>query len=323
MILMQEPSYVGLVQAFDQGQPSLGIFADEGGRFLKGTGMRGDNMVAMATGLSELWGSGTVTRVRAKEAHIVLRDRRLCVHLMAQPGVVAAFYEHGCLHDQGLLSRFLPVWPESTVGSREYRPVDLSKNPAMIAYWEQIKTILAAPLPLAAGTRNELAPRLLGLSTGAKRPWIEFHDDLEGQMATGEPLAALRPFVNKLPEHLLRLSCVLTLVDDFEAQEVSEAKMQAAIELMTFYLGEIIRIREFGVQNRDLDLAEKLYAWAMARGEHIDLPSIYQYGPAPIRDKQAAKRIVKILVDHRWLIEVPGGMEIDGQFRREVWRVVK
>ena len=38
-----EPTYEGLTRLFFEGQPSLGIFSDEGGQFLGGHGMNSDN----------------------------------------------------------------------------------------------------------------------------------------------------------------------------------------------------------------------------------------------------------------------------------------
>ncbi|HSX82635.1 MAG TPA: DUF3987 domain-containing protein, partial [Candidatus Saccharimonadia bacterium] len=51
-LLIQEPTYEGLIKAFMKGYPSLGLFADEGGRMIGGHAMNADNILKTAAGLS-------------------------------------------------------------------------------------------------------------------------------------------------------------------------------------------------------------------------------------------------------------------------------
>ena len=64
-------------------------------------------------------------------------------------------------------------------------------------------------------------------------------------------------------------------------------------------------------------------SWPPEKGGLVSLPDIYQLGPGAIRDKATAKKLVTILADHGWLAPVLEGAEVDGKFRREVWRVVE
>jgi hypothetical protein len=48
--------------------------------------------------------------------------------------------------------------------------------------------------------------------------------------------------------------------------------------------------------------AQLLLSWLESWPEPaVSLPDIYQFGPNPIRDKNSARRVVEILVDHGWL----------------------
>jgi hypothetical protein len=73
----EEPTFEGLIRLLLEGQPSMGLFTDEGGRFLGGHGMNTDNQLKTAAGLCELWDGKRVTRVRSGDGAIGLYGRRL------------------------------------------------------------------------------------------------------------------------------------------------------------------------------------------------------------------------------------------------------
>jgi hypothetical protein len=87
ILTVEEPSYEGLVKALASGWPTIGIFSDEGGRFLGGHGMNQENQLKTASGLSKLWDGSALTRTRSGDGNFVLYGRRLSVHLMVQPEV--------------------------------------------------------------------------------------------------------------------------------------------------------------------------------------------------------------------------------------------
>ena len=50
---------------------------------------------------------------------------------------------------------------------------------------------------------------------------------------------------------------------------------------------------------------------------------VYQHGPGAIRDKDTARRIVRILEQHGWLRKLPDGTVVEGAPRRDAWDVVR
>jgi Protein of unknown function (DUF3987) len=60
-----EPTFEGLCKLFAIGQPTLGIFAIEGGQFVGGHGTSDDAKLRTAAGLSKLWDDGETRRVRS------------------------------------------------------------------------------------------------------------------------------------------------------------------------------------------------------------------------------------------------------------------
>ena len=226
------------------------------------------------------------------------------------------------LIDQGLMSRCLVTWPESAAGTRSYKETNLREDRDLRIYSQRITDILKSPLPLAEGKRNELSPRHVTLSAEAKALWIRFHNAVEIRLADNQPFAAIRGFANKAAEHALRLAGILTLYGDLHTVQIATEAMKAGIALAQHYLDEALRLLRSSLADPDLVLAEKLLLWAQERGkQHLPLVDIYQRGLNAIRDVATARRLVKILEAHGWFIPVPGGREVDEQFRREVWEV--
>jgi len=322
IIITEDPTFEGLVKLLAIGQPSMGLFSDEGGRMVGGYGMSSDNQLKTAAGLSCLWDGKDIDRVRGMDGASKIYGRRVSMHLMMQPNVAGLLLGNDLLAGQGLLARCLTVFPESTAGSRFYKPVDMSQHPAMRRYGGRMLDILETPLPLAEGKRNELEPPRLRPASDAKALWVRFHDFLEGHLGDGGDFAPIRAFASKAAEHAARLAGILTLVGDIHAREIPLDKMAAGIELAKHYLAEALRLNLAGATDPDLSLAERLLTWLREQGRsHVWLTLIYQRGPSAIRDAKTGKRIVRILEDHNWLEPIDGGMEIDGQFRRNVWRV--
>jgi len=317
----EDPTFEGLVKLLAIGQPSMGLFSDEGGRMVGGYGMSADNQLKTAAGLSGLWDGKPIDRVRGMDGASKIYGRRVSMHLMMQPNVAGMLLGNEVLAGQGLLARCLTVFPESTAGSRFYNPVDMSQHAAMRRYSGRMLDILETPLPLAEGKRNELAPPRLRPASDAKALWVRFHDFLESHLGDGGDFAPVRAFASKAAEHVARLAGILTLVDDIHAREIPLDKMAAGIELVKHYLSEALRLHHAGATDPDIDLAERLLVWLREQSRpHVWLTLIYQRGPSAIRDAKTGKRIVRILEDHHWLESIGGGLEIDGQFRRNVWR---
>jgi hypothetical protein len=318
--IAQEPTYEGLIRLFIHGQPSLGLFSDEGGRFIGGHGMEKDQLLKTAAGLSELWDGKAVSRVRAGDGAGLLYGRRFSLHLMVQPQVAYLVLGNSLLLDQGLLSRVLVAWPETTAGSRFYKAYDLTTDADVAAYNSRLAEILERPWALAENTRNELQPQAWRVEQAAKRLWIAFHDHIETQLAPGKELEPIRGFASKTPEHTLRLAGVLAGIEDITRTTIEKPHIEAGIALAEFYLSEALRLFATNNIDPDLLLAEQLLTW-MSGQSVVHLAQIYQYGPHTLRDAKTARRIVTILEDHGWLRRVEGGREIDGTHRRDVWEV--
>ncbi len=308
----------------DNGQPSVGIFAAEGGQFIGGHGMNDDAKLRTATGLSLLWDGKTVDRVRAQGAALLV-GHRVAMHLMGQPDIVAIWLADQMLLEQGLLSRTLLTAPEPASGKRLWH-TPLPESDAILRHYNQhLLEILRRSYPRALASRNELAPRALPLSRTARDLWIEFYNHVERRLGAGGELEPVQGLANKLPEHAARIAAVLTLCDAINASEVNETAMARGISLVQHYAAEALRLFGASQIGGDLRDAQQLLKWLRTTWTEplVSLPDIYQLGPNSIRDATKARRIVEKLEDHGHLVGLPKGAKINGIMRRDVWRIVK
>jgi uncharacterized protein DUF3987 len=325
MLTCPEPTYEGMCRLLAAGQPSIGIFAAEGGQFIGGHGMRDDARLATAAGLSSAWDGEPIRRVRAGDGTIILPGRRLSMHLMVQPVVANIWWQDRLLAGQGVLSRTLLTAPDSAMGSRLSREEAPETNPAMTRYGARLLSILEKPLPLVGNCPNELAPRRLSFSNQGRKLWFAFADSVERRLTRDGELRPISGLANKLPEHAARLAAVLTLVRDIEAGEIAATELAAGIELAQHYAAEALRLHSGSLIADELRTAQRVLDWILLRWSEpaISLVELYQRGPEAIRDSKAARKITKTLEDHGWLVPIPQGAEVAGTWRREAWRVVR
>lgn len=325
LLTTDEPTLEGLAKLMPFGLPSIGIFSAEGGSFINGHAMKEDARLRSAATLSGLWDGTPLRRVRAGDGAIILPGRRVSLHLMAQPEAAATLVHDPVLKDQGLLGRILPTAPDAASGTRLWREPRPSSDVAIRSYGARLLSILEAPMPMAESKRNELAPRRLPLASAARVLWIAFADHVELQLGEGGALASIRPLANKLAEHAARIAAVLTLVRDLAAAEIGAEAMEAGIELAQHHAAEALRLDAAGQVPEKQRTALRLLEWLRTTwgDELVSLPDITRLGPNAIRSRDAARATVATLVEAGWLVPVPGGAEVRGEQRREVWRVAR
>jgi hypothetical protein len=325
LLTCPEPTFEGLCRLLQRGRPSVGLFSTEGGQFIGGHGMNDENRLKTAAALSGIWDGEPIKRVRAGDGVIIMPGRRVAMHLMVQRVVAGRLLGDPMLADQGMLSRLLVSAPDSKAGTRVWREPKPESGVAVRRYGARLLSILEAPAPTAAGKPNELEPRPLSMFGEARESWIEFANHVEAQIGQNGDLAPVRPLANKLAQHAARLAAVLALVDDLEAPCLSKAHLERGIVLAEHYAAEALRLVQVGAIDHDLGLAEEVLSWLLIAWKNalISLTDLYQLGPARVRDAKTARMAVAILEEHGWLLRQEGGVEINGQRRREAWRIVR
>jgi hypothetical protein len=227
------------------------------------------------------------------------------------------------LADQGLLSRILVIAPASRLGQRFWKESSQETEKAAHEFVERVNRLFRRPMPLKEGARNELQPRRLRLSPEARQVWIDFADSVERQLGPRGDLQPISGFAAKLPEHAARIAGVLSMFENPDAVQIDAAALMNGITLSRHYAAAALRLHGQSRLDADLLNAEMLLEWARLKADRglISLPDIVQTGPNRIRETATARRLVKILEQHRQLERVRGTV-VNGKDRREVWRVV-
>lgn len=321
---VSEPTFEGLTRKYTEGMPSLGIFSDEGGQFLGGYAMSADNRQKTLAALNDLWQGNPIRRTRQGDGSLTLYDRRLAIHLMAQPGVARPFLADGTAIDTGFLARFLIAEPPSTIGTRTYTTT--SPNIGGLAAFEtRLCNIMQTPLPMHPETR-ELKTRDLPLTEDARAHLIDFANDTERKQGYGQPYAEITGTASKAAEQAARIAGVLALFHDLDAPCVTLEDVANAVELMRYYLGEALRLSQAATLSGDLERAEKLRRWIIDKWECDEiLPrDIQKNGPTTaLRQAPKVRSAIATLEKYGWLVPLPPGEIIRGATRREAWRVVR
>ncbi len=121
-----EPTVEELYKLMAVSQPSIGLFSDEAGLLIGGHALNSDNALKTMARWCKMWDGAAFDRVRAGDGSGVLYGRRLAMHQLAQPDVMAQLLGDRMANGQGLLARCLVAWPESTIGSRH---IDIFEQP--------------------------------------------------------------------------------------------------------------------------------------------------------------------------------------------------
>lgn len=329
VIRAKEPNLEGLLNVLQVGRASIGIFTSEGGQFLGGHGMGQDAKTRTVTGLSELWDQGSAQRIRARET-LFLVGRRVGISLAAQPKIASSLLADELAKDQGFVGRFLVTMPDSTIGRREIRPTDPSRDHRLLSFQRQCRRLLSAALPLREDTRNELDPPALGLAAEAWSVWRAFAQSVEDGCAPGGPWVPVRSAALKMAENVARIAGILTLFQDPDIIRrqrdgaVSGETMAAACAIGVFYLQEALRLTGHAILDPETRAQNELAEWLLEKfgaGSLIAPSFIQRFGPNHLRaDADTVLRRVEALVGYGRL-EPAGKQEIDGKNYRGTYRI--
>ena len=318
-----EPTFEGLTKLFAHGQPSLGLFSDEGGQFLGGHAMNSENRQKTLAAFNDLWQGNPIRRTRSGDGHATLYGRRLAVHLMVQPTVARAFMADPMAADTGFLPRFLICEPPSAIGTRMQANARCDEV-ALASFAGRLRDILDTALPMDPETR-ELHPRNLKLAPEARALLVAFADAIEAAQAPGGDLAHVTGYASKAAEQAARIAGVLTLWRDLDANAVQPGDMADAITLAQFYLAEASRLASAATISAEIDRAEALRRWLLESWPETEVlvRDVVQYGPNALRETPKARAALGILEKHGWLVPLDPGAVVRGAARKEAWAIVK
>ena len=318
-----EPTVEGLYKLMAISQPSLGLFSDEAGLLIGGHALNSDNALKTMARWCKLWDGAAFDRVRAGDGSGVLYGRRLAMHQLAQPDVMALLLGDRMANGQGLLARCLVAWPESTIGSRH---IDVFEQPRQRAeikrLFAKFKTLTEAE-PRTGKNEQELDPVELPLSADAQQMAIAAMNQFETLMQTGNDLSELRDRASKALENACRIAGVFTAIEDgMAAREIDTDRLSRALVLIQWYLKETLRIKGAAVVPLSVTDAESLSRWLDGRDCRIFRTAVVlTQGPSHLRNKKRLDAAIGELVTNGYLTENEPGMIIDNVVTKKSWSV--
>lgn len=316
--LVTEPTIEGAFKAITSGCGFLGWFTDEAASFWGGHSMSKDQRAKTSGIVSKLWDGAYFFRPRAsQEGDGFVPKTATTMNLMFQPTLIRDTYGDQFLIGQGLLARMLPCWPESNMGKRKYRRPTDEDQAAAVRFQDEVE---------AALTRTIENPevRSLALSDDAFAICVELHDGIEIELGRGGWAADISGFAAKAPEHACRLAAIMTLFENRAAETVSGEIMEAACEMVKYYLGQYKFLCIAATNETEIAQAQALLDWLrknLEPGAGFATDRVLQYGPVASRRSKALDRQLTVLMQYGWIHELPAGTKIDGKKRRKAFRL--
>lgn len=271
-----------------KGQASVGVFSPEGGEVLGGHSMKEANRMGAMAFFLKAWSAESLDVMRGGAGFTSLLGRRVALHVMVQPMLLAQLLNDPLADGQGFLARCLVAQPGTLAGHRPFLGENPAQHPAVLAYAERMGQLLdTRPELWEGGDGCELNPRGLALDASARALWVAFYNVVEAEQADGRELAHARAFASKAAEQAARIAGVIALFDDPGALEVGSAAMQGAMELMNFYLTEHLRLMGTGRQEQTDHRLRTLLAWMQGQGPNVAAATVLQKCPRLVRQLKA------------------------------------
>lgn len=263
--------------------PSAGVVSAEAGIVLGGHAMSRDSAMRNLAMLNQLWDGNSLTIDRRTSESFTVRGARLTVALQVQEPTLREFFiKSGTLaRGTGFLARFLVAWPESTQGFRPFSEAPESW-PNLAAFNKRIAEILEQPVPI--DDEGALTPEMLTLTPEAKATWIEYHNSIETQLASGGDLYDVRDVASKTADNAVRLAALFHVFcstnSTNSSSKVGVAHLNAAARIATWHLNESRRF--FGELALPAELADamRLDTWLSTHHpESVAKNHVRQHGP--------------------------------------------
>jgi len=264
--------------------PSGAVISSEAGIVFGGHANGKDSILRNLSLLNQLWDGISLRIDRRTSESYTVRGVRMSMGLATQRETVQLFHEssRGLARGSGFSARFLIAWPESTQGTRLYKPAPPSW-PHLTRYQNRLIELLEkTPVP---DGENGLDLPTLDLSPDGRGAWIDIYNEIERSLAPGKEMADAKDVASKAADNITRLAALFTLYDGQD--EITADSIERASRIVIWHMHEAKRFfAEIQTNPEDL-LAVKLDRWLLDRNTtRIPKSEILTHGPSPLRKKE-------------------------------------
>jgi len=299
-LIREDATPEGLAKKLQKEWPSAGVVSNEAGIVFGAHGMSKESVMRNLALLNKLWDGGRYQSDRGDEERSRdVRGARLTMGLMIQESTLRAFFDQskGLARGTGFLARFLVAWPVSTMGTRFYTP-PVAGSPALSAFNLRITELLNQPVPI--DDDGILTPPMLPLTGEAKAAWVEFHNAIEGELASGGELYDVRDVASKSADNAARLGALFQLFEHGMGGAVGLDCFESASRIAAWHLNESRRF--FGELALPAELADaaRLDSWLIEyckreRTHFVGKNHTRQHGP--LRNGEALDAAIRELAN--------------------------
>jgi putative DNA primase/helicase len=274
--------------------PSAGLLSSEGGAVFGSHGMSRDSAMRYLSLLNVLWDGGTHGIERRTSESYEVRGARFTVALQVQEPTLRSFIDKTgeLARGTGFFARFLIAWPESTQGQRPFTEAPASW-PHLDAFHRRIEAVLNQPVPMSE--TGALTPAMLTMTGAAKAAWIEYHDAIERELASGGELYDVKDAASKSADNAARLAALFQVFVGGGAIDVPA--IEAASRIAAWHLSESRRFFGELALPAELANAARLDSWLIAHGKGATVSTRDAQRLGPVRDKQALDAALVVLTE--------------------------
>ena len=278
--------------------PSAGVVFAEAGLVLGSHGMGNDSIMRNLALLNILWDGGELSIGRRTSESFTVRGARFTLGLQVQEATLRSFFEKSgkLARGIGFFARFLVAWPESTQGLRPF--TEAPKDwPHLAAFHKRIEAILDQAVPIDAN--GALTPLMLPMTADAKAAWVDYHNAIEGELASGGELYDVRDVASKSADNAARLAALFQRFDG-DGDAIGADALQNASRITAWHLNEARRFFGELALPDELANAARLDSWLLeycrrVRTHLVGKNHARQHGP--LRDGVALDTAIRELAD--------------------------
>ncbi|MGB4926411.1 MAG: YfjI family protein [Giesbergeria sp.] len=243
--------------------------------------------------LNSLWDGGEHVVDRRSGESFTLRDAKLSVSLMVQPGVMQKFLAKGDGHarDIGFLARCLVSAPTSLMGTRFLHNALKHETPYLNEFADAAHGLLNEYFSADDVLRVE--PRVLQFESDAADAWLDFYNRVEGALAPGGYYSDISDFASKIAENAARMAAIFHAIEGKPGNLIDHESATSAVAVTTWYLNEFKRLLGEPQQLSDVHANSRiLEVWlqehCVRSGYRYQFLQrhIRTYGPNRLRDKK-------------------------------------
>ena len=298
LVVMREPTTPALVDKLANVSPCAAILSDEAGTYFGGHSMRPDSRLNTWAVLNSIWDGRSISSERRSVESMAVETPRGTLGFAMQPAAMqdTTRQSHGIERGIGGMARFIFSNPESTQGTRKFREPSAMREVEKFA--KRLKELLDIPLTLEG---RKLCPPVLSFTPEAKAAWVEFHDEVEDELAPGGDMSEAKDVAAKAADNAARIAALLHIFENGAAGQIGLQYVNAATRLMTWHLYQFRRYFCELAPTPEMLNAQKLEDWLIRRlrqtGEvQTKTQAILNGGPSALRHRTELDSALQVLI---------------------------